>query len=219
MKIKLFHALLFVVGFAATSMAQSISFGPRVGATFSKINYEDAYYYDNDVERDLNDGVKSLSGFQIGAVANVTVSDLFSVQYEFLFIQKGMKRDEYNNTKYNYLEVPALAKLTFGTEQLHGFVTGGPTASYLMSGNYKRKVDGNESSGDIEFADVYNRFELGASFGIGLGYKLGAGTLNFDVRYGLGLTSLIKNEYSNSKAKNRVLGVSLAYLFSLKPIV
>jgi hypothetical protein len=210
MKIKFLLTLLFVVCFAATSMAQSITVGPRVGATFSKINIEDA--------DDFNDEVKSLSGFQIGAVANIMVNNLFSIQPELLFIQKGMRLEdgnEYMKTKYNYLEVPVLAKVTFGTEQLHGFVTGGPTAGYAMSGKIDMKMEGEEFNEDIEFEDDDNRFELGASFGVGLGYKLGAGTLNFDVRYGLGLSSLYKTENDQPKAKNRVLGVSLAYLFSL----
>lgn len=206
MKIKFLLALLFVVGLGFTSMAQSISVGPRIGATFPKLNIGD--------EDDFNDEVQSMTGLQFGAVANVMVNDMFSIQPELLFVQKGFKLEEdgdYMKTRYNYLEVPVLAKFSFGTEELQGFVTAGPTAGYLVSGNAKLKMDDLKMDEDLEFSDEDNRFEMGASFGVGLGYKLGAGTVNFDVRYGLGLTNL--NE--EGKAKNRVLGISVAYLFGM----
>jgi hypothetical protein len=210
MKIKFLLALLFVVGLGFTSMAQSISVGPRIGATFAKINVSD--------EDDFNDEVKSNTGVQIGAVANVMINDMFSIQPELLLIQKGFKIEDGGEgirVKTNYLELPVLAKVKFGTEELHGFVTAGPTAGYLMNGKMTMEFDGEEESEDLEFDDTDNRFELGASFGVGLGYKVGAGTLNLDVRYGLGLSSLYETEGDEPKTKNNVFGVSLAYLFSL----
>lgn len=210
MKIKFLFTMLFAVGMTFTSMAQSVSFGPRVGATFSKISISDG---DGD---ELEDELKYTPGLQVGAVANFAVGELLSIQPELLFIQKGFKigdSDAYIKGTSNYIEVPVLAKITFGSEQLQGFVTGGPTAGYLMSGKSSMKYGGTEASDSYEFEDEDNRVELGASFGVGLGYNLGAGALNLDVRYGLGLTSLYEVESGESKSRNRVLGVSVAYLF------
>ncbi|MBF8962898.1 PorT family protein [Pontibacter sp. FD36] len=213
MKIKFLLTLLFAVGMAFTSMAQSVSFGPRVGATFSKVSLSDG---DGD---ELEDELKYTPGLQVGVVANFNVSELLSIQPELLFIQKGYKfgdSDAYLKGTSNYIEVPVLAKITFGSEQVKGFVTGGPTVGYLASGKMSMKYDGNKGSDSYEFEDEDNRMELGASFGVGLGYNLGAGALNLDVRYGLGLTSLYEVESGESKSRNRVLGVSVAYLFGGK---
>ncbi|EJF09024.1 MULTISPECIES: porin family protein [Pontibacter] len=213
MKIKFLLTLLFAVGMAFTSMAQSVSFGPRVGATFSKISLSDGD------GNELEDELKYTPGLQVGVVANFNVSELLSIQPELLFVQKGYKlgdSDTHIKGTSNYIEVPVLAKITFGSEQVKGFVTGGPTVGYLASGKMSMKYDGTKASDSYEFEDEDNRMELGASFGVGLGYNLGAGALNLDVRYGLGLTSLYEVESGESKSRNRVLGVSVAYLFGGK---
>ena len=210
MKIKFLLALLFAVGMVSTSIAQSVSFGPRVGATFSKISLSDGE------DDEMEDEFKYNPGLQFGAVANFAVSELVSIQPELLFIQKGFKMgdsDAYIKGKSNYIEVPVLAKISFGSEQVKGFVTGGPTAGYLVSGKSSIKFGDNEVNTDYEFEDEDNRMEFGASFGVGLAYGLGAGALNLDVRYGFGLTNLYEVESGESKSKNRVLGVSVAYLF------
>ncbi|MEJ8800653.1 porin family protein [Pontibacter sp. H249] len=213
MKNKFLLALLFVVCFAATSMAQSISVGPRVGATFSKVALSD----DGD-EEVTNDDIKSTPGIQFGAVANFMISDMFSIQPELLYVQKGYKigeDDAYLKGKLNYIEVPVLAKITFGGEQVRGFVTGGPTLGYWTGGKSTAKFGSMEASEDYEFDDSDNRLELGASFGVGTAFKVGPGELNLDVRYGLGFTGLSETEGNDPKTRNRVFGVSLAYLFNL----
>lgn len=212
MKNKFLLTLLFVVALGYTSMAQSVTIGPRVGATFAKVamsEEEDGF---------SNDDIDSNAGLQFGAVANFMINDMFSIQPELLYIQKGFKigEDEFSaKLRSNYIEVPVLAKVYFGTEQLRGFATGGPTIGYWASGKNTAKFGGSEASEDYDFDDSDNRLELGASFGIGAAYKVGQGELNLDVRYGLGFSSLYEAEDGEAKTRNRVLGVSLAYLFSL----
>src|SRR5687768_7106752 len=127
MKIKFLLALLFVVGLGFTSMAQSISIGPRVGVN---LGTQVVTGGDSEEEDAWNDEVKAAAGLQIGAVANFMISDMFAIQPEVLYVQKGYKFEEDDMSvvgKYNYLEVPVLAKLSLGTGQLKGFVTAGPT--------------------------------------------------------------------------------------------
>ncbi|GHA79048.1 Outer membrane protein beta-barrel domain-containing protein [Pontibacter akesuensis] len=220
---------LVCLGYAAE--AQTISVGPRVGATFAKINYS------GDDADEANDQVESVTGLQVGAVANVMLSDMLSFQPEILVVQKGAKEeyseeDEFGSfstegkVKTTYLEVPLLAKLSFGSESLKGFVTAGPSIGYWMSGKVEGEVSYTDFDGeqvtetvdekiDFDEDEDYNRTELGASVGVGLAYKIGAGSLNLDVRYGFGLSSVYDFEEDDVKERNRVLGVSLAYLFSL----
>jgi hypothetical protein len=220
MKIKFLLALLFVVGLGFTSMAQTISVGPRLGVNFATQKVSGS---DEDFADEWNDQVKSNGGLQVGAVVNVMVNDLFSVQPELLFVQKGFKFEEDELSikgKYNYLEVPVLAKLSFGTGNVQGFVTAGPTLGYWMSGKDIAEFDGDSDESDVDFGDdedgIENRAELGANIGVGLAYKLGTGALNFDVRYGAGFSSVYESEGDDdAKLKNSGVSISVAYLFGL----
>ncbi|GAB3811092.1 porin family protein [Pontibacter rugosus] len=210
MKNKLIVTAAAVLGLAFAAEAQTITVGPRVGATFSEVNYS------GDGADMLNDQLKSKTGVQFGAVANVMVNDLFSVQPELLYVQKGVKVNFgglSTELQSSYLELPVLAKVSFGSEQIKGFVTAGPSVGYWLSGKIKQKYDGESEEDDYDFTDDDNRTEIGANFGVGAAYKVGTGYLNLDLRYGLGLSNLYND--GEEKVKNRVLGVSLAYLFSL----
>ncbi|WP_299820417.1 porin family protein [uncultured Pontibacter sp.] len=210
MKTKLLLAFLVVAGLIATAQAQTISVGPRVGVTFAQIHAS------GDNADELNDAAESNTGFQVGAVSNIMLSELFSIQPELLFIQKGAKvgDSDYFKLRTDYLELPILAKVSFGPEQLKGFVTAGPTVGYWLSAKSISEIGGNKESESYDFEDEDNRLEIGASFGVGVAYKVGAGELNLDVRYGLGFSSIAEYE-GDYKEKNQVFGVSLAYLFSL----
>ena len=209
----------------------SASYGFRAGATFSTLNTE--------TEEEVDLGY--VTGLQLGAVANFYINPILSIQPEILYIQKGSKAsykveesypdfyyEEEGNLemKTDYLEVPLLMKASFGAGNLNFFVTAGPTFGYWLSGTEKATVrvrftdgvdefeESETSEDDIEFDDEDNRVEVGASVGLGIGYRVGTGTLNLDVRYGLGLTDIYEIE-DDSQAKNRVFGISLAYLFSM----
>lgn len=212
MKNKFLLTLLFMVALGYASMAQSISIGPRIGATFAKISLSE--------EEDglSNDDIESNPGIQFGAVANFRINDMFSIQPELLYVQKGFKigeDDMYVKGRSEYFEVPVLAKVSLGTARFHGFVTGGPTIGYWAGGEHIMKIGDSEARESYEFEDSDNRLEVGASFGIGAAYRMDQGELNLDVRYSLGFTSLYETENGEATTKNRMLGVSLAYLFNL----
>jgi hypothetical protein len=223
MKLRAALIVVAILGMTYTSLAQNITFGPRVGVNLAsqKAVGGDA----KDEREEFNETVKYNAGIQAGAVVNVAVNDLFSFQPELLFSQKGFKVKESEGgdsfelvRKASYLEVPVLAKFTFGTETLTGFSTMGPYAGYWMGGNESVKFNSTEMSEDIDFdKDDYNRLDVGASFGVGLAYKMGAGALNLDIRYNFGLSDV--NKYDGNgrdgdpKLSNRVFGISLAYLF------
>lgn len=231
MKNKFLLTLLFVVALGYTSMAQSITIGPRVGVNFATMR---AVGGDEKEDRkDMNDHAKSITGTQFGVVANFGINEMFSIQPELLYSQKGLKAEESDydmslkiEHKKNYLEIPVLAKLSFGSEDFQGFVTAGPYLGYWMSGKVKAEFMGRKIEDDYEFTKNYdeddykeNRLDLGASIGIGAAYRVGPGSLNLDVRYGYGFSDDTKYKDGRPdgafKSSNRVIGVSLAYLFSL----
>ena len=62
-------------------------------------------------------GTDSKTGFAGGGVLNYNFSNVFALQTEVLYTQKGFKEEENGFTlkfKLNYIEVPVLAKFMFG---------------------------------------------------------------------------------------------------------
>lgn len=231
MRKKLFFAAALAAGlFLSEAKAQSISIGPRLGLNFSHVAFtEGDVYHRNEFKSDQKD----LTGAQVGVVANIGLTDLLSIQPEFLYSQKGRRHEgvfrpwnaayEYKY-RLNYLEIPVLLKATFGSENLHAFVNGGPYLAYLLGGKNNYLVGGNETEDELELkyrnGVKPNRSDIGLALGGGLGSKIGPGNLALELRYSLGLTDL--NQYQNErdprwpKYANRTLGVSVSYMIPLK---
>jgi hypothetical protein len=211
-------------GLAFASQAQGIKVGPRIGVNFATMAF--------DPEEEGFDP-KSRTGLQAGLVVNIGVNEMFSIQPEILFSQKGYKVEETEDgiegkldVATSYLEVPILAKVQFGSGGVKPFINAGPYFGYWMGGNTKLTIDGDDIFDedfdfDDESMDNANRMDIGLSVGAGIGFDAGPGQLTLDVRYGLGLTSLsdepegwdsdVDGEYGTEK--NRVLGVSISYMF------
>lgn len=231
MNTKVFILLAAAMGMAVTTEAQTVSFGSRLGANLSTLRviegekmfhsgYSEAYGY--------------ITGAQFGAVVNIGLSDRFSIQPELLYSQKGHKVRSYfiedddledmrAKLRMNYLEVPVLAKLSFGNKKLQFFLTAGPSVGYWVSGRSEWAYAGLEENKAYVFRKDYkhglkeNRLDVGANVGFGVAYPLGTGKLNLDVRYGLGLSDISKYEDDRpdhiTKDGHRTFGVSVAYLF------
>ena len=211
---------LAIAGAAAnTSMAQ-LSVGAKGGGTLNTVSGNTPAGTDKDMT----------FGYQFGATVNYGFSDIFSLQPEVVFIQKGGKAsstttDDYAQLSANYLEVPVLAKAQFGGEKFKGFVVLGPYAGYWAGGKNKTSVLGTESKESIDFDndiddDGYkqNRIDLGINGGLGMQYALGRGNIFLDARYGFGLFDM--NKYKTEpdgyrSQSNRSVEVSLGYMFRL----
>jgi hypothetical protein len=94
------------------------------------------------------------------------------MQPELLFIQKGEQYQAggvVTKAKLNYLELPVLAKISFGSESVKGYVNAGPSLTLGLTG--KQTVEGGPNAGetDIRFGDragegrryLDNRFDFG----------------------------------------------------------
>jgi hypothetical protein len=196
----------------ALSAQAQVSLIPRAGITLSTISYGNE---PNDQEAKI--GFVGGAGLEIGIIEN-----FFSVQPELLFIQKGEDFDTRGvETKatLNYLELPVLAKVSFGSHAIKGYLNAGPSLAMGLTG--RQKVEGGEQSGEtgIRFGDassdgrryVDNRFDFGLQFGGGVGIGLGPGSVIADVRYGLGLTDL----NDDNRSKNRVFAFTMGYSIPL----
>ena len=194
-KLMLFAAL--AVGYLSAINAQDISFGAKAGLNLASVSGDDT------------SGLDSRLSFHLGAVAELEISEKFSIQPELLYSSQGAKyEDSYTDfgfnitekvvAKYDYLNLPIMAKYYIA----EGFsIEAGPQIGVLL-----------KAEADIE---NLNEFTKGIDFGLnfGFGYKLDNG-LNFAARYNLGLSNINDGEGSDEfKNQNAVFQISLGYFF------
>jgi hypothetical protein len=238
----LFLATLFAFG--AAGFAQ-VSVIPKAGFTLSTISLPN----NSGVAFEEGD-VMSLSGFVAGIGFNVPIAGdgFFSVQPELLYIQKGYKVEAavdqgslVQTDSYNYLEVPVLARINFGSERVKLYVNAGPSFGYALNGRFTQNVtvgplslstegknifkeEPDNSIGDDEYLSpkYFNRVDTGVQFGGGLGLKVGPGAVLLDARYGMGLTNFFKGNRDNgtsnddqANVQNRVFAFTLGYAIPL----
>jgi hypothetical protein len=137
---------------------------------------------------------------------------------------------------FNHIEMPVLAKVSFGSDAFKAYVNAGPSIGYNMGGKATVKFSDEKESVKLRFADKedtdkisyfdsknYNRTDFGLQFGGGLGFQAGPGMLLLDVRYGLGLSNFQKTPDTlpfnktkeDYKSQNRVVAISVGYAIPL----
>ncbi|WLD24487.1 porin family protein [Flavobacterium dauae] len=224
---KITLTLLGLVAFSTSALAQQeVKFGPKAGVNFATVNGDDA------------DDAKMLTGFHVGAFAEIKFNDKFAIQPEILYSAQGAKVEEsgtdvvmgvpvtYNmegKAKYDYINVPIMAKYYVIPSVA---IEAGPYVGFLISAEAEYEgtitaagVTQTEKSTE-DMKDYSNSIDfgvgIGASFNMDNGFFVGA-------RYNLGLTKMGKEytetidgtEYKSEAAdiKNGVIQVSVGYKF------
>ena len=187
---KLFALFLITSLALAPIKAQDISFGAKAGVNFATL------------QPDLPDP-ESKTGFHIGGVAEIAISDVFSVQPELLYSAQGVhdESDDNEEVRLNYLTLPIMAKY-YIIEGLS--IEAGPQIGFLLLAEF-------EDNGETEdLKDDTKGVDFGLAFGAG--YKLPQG-INFAIRYYLGADV---NDISTDpdEFKNRVFQISVGYFFN-----
>ncbi|WP_435412527.1 porin family protein [Psychroserpens mesophilus] len=210
-KLMLFAAL--AVGYLSAINAQDISFGAKAGLNLASVSGDDT------------SGLDSRLSFHLGAVAELEISEKFSIQPELLYSSQGAKyEDSYTDfgfnitekvvAKYDYLNLPIMAKYYIA----EGFsIEAGPQIGVLLKAeaDIDVTVSGQGVTQSESATENLNEFTKGIDFGLnfGFGYKLDNG-LNFAARYNLGLSNINDGEGSDEfKNQNAVFQISLGYFF------
>lgn len=165
--------LLFL---AVLSYGQSqITIGPKAGLALNSL-----------VGSDVPDAVKSDIGYNAGAFLTYSSETHFGFTVEATYTQRGAKADILGETvhlKYNYLEVPILARYFFGNGTIRPSIFLGPSLNFLLSAK----------SGDEDVKSGTTSFDFVGVVGAGLNIKtLENQWLNIDVRYNRGFISTDK---------------------------
>lgn len=200
------------------------SFGLRMGSTWSNVNTSTAI-------GNATPNFKNINGFSIGVFAEIPVAPQFSIQPEIGFTRKGFVVAEgfdaplfgvdlpigvTAETKFDYLEIPVLAKYSFGEDKLKAYVAIGPNIGYALNGRVDTKtnllVDINLGSTNINLQDQdFNRIEIGATGAVGASYDAGFGTLFVDARYNRGFTEVYNLPFVDEKVKTSGFGLNVGF--------
>jgi hypothetical protein len=197
-----FTMALCLACFVVQAQAQ-VKFGPKVGLNLAKMTLKSS---------GIAIDPKTLTGFNVGAIAEFPLADNVFLQPGVLFSAKGSKYSvdvfEMKMTP-GFIEIPvnALYKLDLSSAKLLLFA--GPYFAFGISGSYEE--DGEST--DINFGSGEDNDMKPFDFGINLG--VGAEIKNFQVsaQYGLGLANLAPVTSDDTEMKVKVIGISVAYLF------
>jgi Outer membrane protein beta-barrel domain len=189
LKFKFIGLSIFSMFLFSSLQAQSeTKVGIRGGVLFSNQDFKNGGL-------DINS--KAKLGLDLAVVADFPVGEVLNISPEFHWLQKGSKIEDISgdNLTYtlNYIEVPVLLKLKFGTDV--GFsVFGGPSFGYLLDGN------------DNITLNDYKKIEIGLHAGAGVAI----GPLVIDLRYLFGVSNISDTEI---EVRNNGLGAGVSLMF------
>lgn len=159
---------------ASVAAAQTVRFGVKAGPSYTKFRGVDP--------AQLSSASNAYRlGFHAGVLAEVKVTDTFSVQPELLYSQKGAKNKLVNEiyTVFSYLDLPIMVKARLGETGV--FLEGGPQFGYLF------RATSTFMDNSYKVRNNYEKVDVG--YAAGLGYQLASGPL-LGFRFNGGLTRL-----------------------------
>lgn len=205
-------ALLIALTIFGLTQANAQNFGFKGGYNYSSFN--------GDVAKDNT--LKGLSGFYVGALLELPLGDVISLQPEVIYSRQGAAWEQKNilgefkkDLKLDYLNIPVMAKVNLGPLFLQGgvqfgFLVGKPETSSTVNGlRVTEQVD----------KDAYASFDFGV--GAGLGVNLSQHFF-VEARYTHSLTNALdpnnnslKNAHisDDNNFKNAVLSLGLGVKF------
>jgi len=217
---------LLVFGTTNISNAQ-VSVGVKIGANIADVR-------SSGVINDLLPNTNSYTGFTVGAIAEIPISNSFSFRPELNYTQKGFSTGLATgfsviginlpigvraNTRINYVETPLLIKYSIGNENAKFYAIAGPTISYAANAHLRPIasliIDINLPRVNIDLSnDLYNRIEVSATLGASGEIKAGHGKLFADVRYNYGLTNMLSNPLINLTLQNTGVALTAGYAYT-----
>lgn len=190
--------------------------GPQAGLNFANVTrsgFPEGVSFTNKVR----------TGIVVGAVGEWSLSDLFFLQFEPQYVQKGANAsetfyffdEEFTSTavvKFDYVTLPVLLKLRIPAPGIKPYVFTGPNVSLRVSA----KVESGGQTRD--YKDLTKAYDLAIDIGAGVEQGLAPlVSLLVDLRFSLGLTNVTKPQSANDATtwKSRDFKFSATILFGL----
>lgn len=173
-KLILTVAAVFAFGAANAQDSEGAKFGVKAGVNFSN--------FTGDVESDGG------TGFYVGGLVDLAISEAFHIQPEVLYSIEGAK-----DASLSFIRIPVMAKYYV----MEGFnLQAGPQIAFKVAA-------------EDDFTDEATK-SMDFGIGIGAGYEMPMG-LMFDIRYNLGLADI--SEVDGAEIKTTCFQVGLGYRF------
>ncbi len=160
-------------------------------------------------------GASSRTGFELGVAATHPLSDRLGLEAALLYSTKGTSyfHGQGLTVTSSYIEVPLRVSYTLPLQgsRLMPRLVAGPYVGLETGCQVRGSSGGSTQTVNCSQTLTNNTFDLGVGLGAGLGLPVGRSTFDFMFRYDIGLTNI----WSGYDAKNRVFGISAAYLMPL----
>ena len=211
-------ALLIIMAVCGLSQVHAQDFGVKAGYNYSTFSGETSSL----------STIEGLSGFYIGGLVDLPISDVLSIQPELIFSRQGVAlRQELkgfglnvsiNNAdiRLDYLNIPVMAKVNLGPL----FLQGGVQFGFLVGKPEVGRYITNVRMGTLLDKDSYNSFDFGVGAGLGFNFNR---RFFAEARYTHSLTNVFdpNDDYfkasgigsNNNNFKNAVLSIGLGMKF------
>lgn len=170
-------------------------------------------------------------GYTAGVSMRYTEENLFGLIVEANFTQRGwdekFEGDPYNYRRtLNYLEIPFMTHIYFGSDKFHAFVNLGPQLGFVLNDVKTANFDmaAPPSFTDYNKIDevytlpVKNRFDYGITGGLGVEMRFNKHVVVLEGRYYFGLGDVFGNRKSDifsGSSANRGFAVTLSYMIDI----
>lgn len=224
----LFACLFFV---AANSQSQTvISIGLKGGPQLANVKAPDAF---NDLS--FLPDFQNITTHNLGVVSEIQLHANFAIQPELNWTVKGFQMNENFDvnlfdlpvpvgvtaiSKFNYLEMPLLAKAKFG----NFYLLAGPTFGYALNGRLQTRADLFLVEVDLYNTDInlekvgYERWEIGGMAGAGVSFPVfNGGQIFLDARFSHGFTQPYDIPVVHEKVLHKNLGLNIGFTLPLTP--
>lgn len=200
LKVRLVVLLCLGLSFFPAMVSAQLRLGPKLGFQAGKSVFADKAYREK-----YSSGFRA--GFNIGAVVNYKVNNLYSLHTELYYSQKGkvsankvsVVDDVRNKATYHFIDLPVLLRLStkrnYRKYKVEYYANIGPSLNYWLGGNgtvysdelkefldtgsydYSLRFKENSENGRSVYIPAANRFQMSLDFGGGVIFDLGTGQL------------------------------------------
>jgi len=171
----------------AGGAAQSVGGGVKAGLSLGDIPEV------GDVLEVGNFDTSLRTGFAVGGFLTWQFEGGFALQPEVVYVQKGVELTFVEDSvsvdgevETDFVDVPVLARYTFGQGGARGYVFAGPSFDFKVNAKAKASVMGEAEEEDLD--DEVESFEFALVFGGGVEF----GPVLLEARWSEGLTNLAK---------------------------
>ncbi len=194
---------------------KELSVGASFGMNFSTVSFNPKVY------------TKMKQGYNAGLALRWNTEKNLGLQAELNFSRQGWDEmfEDYPTYKYtrtiNYVEIPFLSHIHFGSERFRFYVNLGPKIGFAIGEKTETNPDEtnmNAGANEQHDMDVQKKFDWGLCGGPGIELRTGIGLFILEGRYYYALGDIFNNRKSDyfSKSSAQVLSARIIYLLPLK---